>query len=74
MHIGHDHGMGGTAVSENDKAVCPVMNMDVSKKESAAQGLVRTHDGQGIYLCCDHCATDFDKEPEKYVIKETHEG
>lgn len=73
MHIGHDHGMGGTSTADNDKAVCPVMDMEVNKKQAESDDLARTLNGQKVYLCCKDCAELFDTEPEKYAEKHANE-
>lgn len=65
-HEPHHHEPSG-AVEENDKAVCPVMNIITSKRGAAANGIVRTIKGNSYYLCCNNCAADFDTEPEKYT-------
>lgn len=65
MHIVHDHGMGGTSGAENYKAICPVMDMKVTKKQAESNGLVRTQNGHKQYLCCKDCAELFDSNPEK---------
>lgn len=73
MHIGHDHEMGGVSAAGNDKAICPVMDMEVSKKQAEKDGLVRTHNGHKLYLCCNDCAELFDTDQEKYTEQDVNE-
>lgn len=66
MHIGHEHMGGGQPASADDTAICPVMNIEVSKRAAAEHGLIRVQDGKKYYLCCDECAASFTsmKKPE----------
>lgn len=49
-------------------AMCPVMiGTTVVKAEAEEDDLVREHNGQRYYLCCDSCAVLWDEAPEKYV-------
>lgn len=65
----HDHEMAaaGGSTSPEDKVICPVMDMAVSKQQAEENGLVREVNGNKLYFCCSHCTTLFDKEPEKYA-------
>lgn len=67
MHMDHDHAGGGIEIKEDDKAVCPVMHIPVSKHETEASGLVRTYNGEAYYLCCDVCVASFEQNPEQYA-------
>lgn len=67
MQHQHSHTHEDAQGSPKDLAVCPVMNVKVSKAEAEARGLVRTFKGQKIYLCCKTCASLYDKNPEKYA-------
>jgi YHS domain-containing protein len=42
---------------------CPISNTEVSDK------LRVEYKGQYVYLCCEGCVTEFNKDPEKYVAK-----
>lgn len=66
MHLHHNHA-GGAVIKEDDKAMCPVMHMPVSKQAAEASGLVRTHKGERYYLCCDACTASFEQNPEQYA-------
>jgi Cu+-exporting ATPase len=59
--------VGGPPVNDEDKAICPVTHMDVSKIGTDAQGLIRTYQGETYYFCCNGCTTQFDENPEEYV-------
>lgn len=65
--IHHDHPGGGGSSEEADKAVCPVMNMPVSKREADTHGLIKIYKGKKYYLCCHTCTAMFDKNPEEYI-------
>lgn len=67
MHQHHDHGMTGGPIAEDDKAICPVMHLPVSKHEAKEKGLVREFEGNTYYLCCPTCATSFDNNPAQYA-------
>lgn len=72
MHNHEEHHHHEDATGEpNDLAVCPVMGVTVNKHEAEAKGLVRSHNGQTYYLCCNTCAGLFDADPDKYASKET---
>ncbi len=51
------------------KATCVVMNTPVDKKTARSKRLVRQLQGETCYLCCQTCATLFDKDPAKYAKK-----
>lgn len=51
------------------KTMCVVMNTQVDKKTARSKRLVRQFQGEKYYLCCQTCATLFDKEPAKYAKK-----
>lgn len=70
MHMHHDHAAGGAPIDEDDKAICPVMHIPVSKADAAANGLVRSYQGKVYYLCCNTCVSQWDKDPEEYVHAE----
>ena len=69
MHEHHTHEpVGGAPLNEEeDKAVCPVTHMEVSKKGAEAKGLVRTYQGEAHYFCCNGCTAQFDETPDKYT-------
>lgn len=67
MHMHHDHVGGGVEIKKDDKAVCPVMHIPVSKHEAEADGLVRTYSGEKYYLCCSTCIASFEENPEQYA-------
>lgn len=68
MHQHHEHqALGGAPIDEDDYAVCPVMNIPVSKKEAKAKNLARTIKDKEYYLCCNTCRSMFDKNPEQYA-------
>lgn len=39
----------------------------VIKAAAEAAGLVRTHQGEQYWLCCDACGPLFDADPDRYV-------
>lgn len=53
--------------TSQDTAVCPVSHEKVSKIEAQNGHLVHEYKGKAYYLCCEHCAVDFDKNPEEYI-------
>lgn len=67
MHQYHEHTRAAGTIADDDKAVCPVMQLPVSKKEAEANGLTRTIDGHTYYLCCRTCGTIFASQPEQYL-------
>ncbi len=67
MHLHHEHAVGGAVIDEEDKAICPVMDIPVSKAEAAENGLVRSYRGKVYYLCCKTCVSQWDKDPEQYA-------
>lgn len=67
MHLHHDHAAGGAIIDEEDKAICPVMHIPVSKAEAAENGLVRSFNGMMYYFCCNTCTSMWDKNPDEYV-------
>lgn len=67
MHQHHEHAHAGGTIADNDKAICPIMHLPVSKSEAEAEGLTRTVEGHTYYLCCRTCGTIFDKDPERYL-------
>lgn len=70
MHMGQDHLVGGQPINAGDTAVCPVMNIEVSKRTAAEHGLIRIQDGETHYLCCEECANSFsESEKPKQRIK-----
>lgn len=71
MHMYHDHSVGVAAIYEEDKAVCPVMHIPVSKAKTAENGLIRSLDGKIYYFCCKTCIDLWDKTPEQYVKANT---
>jgi YHS domain-containing protein len=48
----------------------PVCGMDVDPKTAAGKS---EYQGQTYYFCSPGCKRSFDKEPEKYVGKQTSE-
>lgn len=42
---------------------CPVSDTDVS------ESIRVEYKGQYVYMCCDGCKAEFNKDPEKYVAK-----
>ena len=48
----------------------PVCGMDVDEKTAAGKS---EYKGQTYYFCSIGCKKSFDKEPEKYIGKETPE-
>ena len=67
MHIDHDHAVSPANISDDDKAICPVMKVPVSKSEVTEDGLVREYSGKKYYLCCNTCVRQFDDDPEQYT-------
>lgn len=63
----HDHHHHDFTIAEGDMAICPVMNMEVSKSKAEAEGLVKAYSGQTYYLCCRTCDNLFDKSPVDYA-------
>lgn len=65
------HGAAAEALAHsgvNDVAECPVMaGTMVIKAAAEAAGLVRTHQGEQYWLCCDACGPLFDADPDRYV-------
>ena len=49
------------------KTMCVVMDTPVDKKTDRSKRLVREFKGETYYLCCQTCATLFDKDPAKYT-------
>ena len=49
----------------------PVCGMDVDPNNAAGRS---EYEGQTYYFCSTGCKRAFDKEPEKYIGKETHSG
>lgn len=45
----------------------PVCNMSVDEKKAAA---ISEYKGKTYYFCAKVCKEKFDKEPEKYLVKE----
>ncbi len=66
-HSGHSHNHDSASGKPEELAICPVMHVAVNKEKAAAHGLTRTYQGKTYYLCCNTCATAFDKDPKKYV-------
>jgi Cu2+-exporting ATPase len=66
-HDGHNH-TPATGKPE-ELAMCPVMDVVVSKEEAKAHGFTRTYKGQTYYFCCNTCTGKFDKNPEKYATE-----
>ena len=57
-----------TETEENDKIfINPVCNVPVEK---ATAKHVLEFEGMNYYFCCDGCKATFEKEPEKYALKE----
>jgi len=63
----HDHNHSLVKGLSGELAICPVMRMPVNKEVAKAHGLTRTYKDQTYYLCCNSCASAFDKEPQKYA-------
>lgn len=55
------------------QVVCPVMGIPVKDLDKAARS---EYKGRTYYFCCPSCKEKFDKDPEKYVVKQgrAHEG
>lgn len=49
----------------------PVCDMDVDPKTAAGKS---EYQGQTYYFCSPGCKKSFDKEPQKYVKPEGHDG
>jgi YHS domain-containing protein len=47
----------------------PVCGMEIDEKRSSARS---TYKGVTYFFCAKGCKVAFDKEPEKYLIGETH--
>lgn len=45
----------------------PVCNMNVDEKKAAATSVYK---GKTYYFCAKGCKERFDKDPEKYIVKE----
>jgi YHS domain-containing protein len=53
---------------DDELVECPVMPGSYSTKAEAEEaGLVRDHNGERYWLCCDSCGPLFDADPERYV-------
>lgn len=63
-HVQHRHG--NQPISQEDSAVCPVMQIATSKQQAIKDNLVRDFNGRSYYLCCSGCATSFDENPQQY--------
>lgn len=48
---------------ENIQTTCPVSGEPIDK----SQGVFLDYEGRRIYFCCEKCAGDFLKEPQKYL-------
>jgi YHS domain-containing protein len=48
------------------KVVDPVCKMAIDSEKAAATSVYK---GQTIYFCHPGCKAEFDREPEKYVVK-----
>lgn len=68
MHLYNGHVAGGAVIDEPDKAICPVMQIPVSKAEATETGLVQSYKGEIFYFCCNTCTTMFDENVVEYVI------
>jgi YHS domain-containing protein len=56
---------GNEAAKPGDEIVqCPVIGEKFPKSKAFA---VKEYKGKKYYLCCVHCAGEFDKNPEKYA-------
>lgn len=67
MHMHHDHVGGGTDIKEEERAICPVMHIPVSKHEAEENGLVSTFEGKQYHMCCKTCIGMFERDPERYA-------
>lgn len=70
MHMHHDHAAATAPINEEDKAICPVMHIPLSKAEATKNGLTRNYQGKTFYLCCETCANQWNKDPEQYARTE----
>lgn len=66
-HPRHEHHRNDAIGKAGELAACPVMGVEVNKKEAEAEGLARTYENKTYYLCCDTCAVQFDGDPDKYA-------
>jgi len=66
-HHDHDTAAAGSGTPQDDMAMCPVMDMAVSKHHAEENGLVREYQGKTLYLCCNTCTGLFDKDPARYA-------
>jgi Cu(I)/Ag(I) efflux system membrane fusion protein len=64
---GHHHGTEHTEKQMTDGTVeqklCPVMGLAINKD------LFTLYKGKKVYFCCPGCKPEFEKEPEKYLVK-----
>lgn len=67
MSHDHEHHHAPATGKPEDLAVCPVMDIEVNKKDAEQLGHVRTYNGKKYYFCCPSCLADFDKNPSSYV-------
>lgn len=51
----------------NETAICPVSKEQIDVLEAKEDGLERIVDGKTYYLCCHHCAADFDADPKEFI-------
>ncbi|MFN3728905.1 MAG: YHS domain-containing protein [Fimbriimonadaceae bacterium] len=57
----------GDYVNADGELLCPVMNVTVASKEDTFG--VTEVDGVTYYFCCAACKPMFDREPDKYALK-----
>ncbi len=67
-HEGHEHAaMMDEPVKEIASAVeqttCPIMGSAIDK------ALFTEYKGKKVYFCCPGCKPEFEKNPEKYIVK-----
>ena len=58
----------GKTVKEDSQTTCPVMGGTINKE------LYADYEGKRVYFCCEGCAPEFQKDPDKYIKKLENEG
>jgi YHS domain-containing protein len=51
------------AAAAAEQTMCPVMEAPIDKS------IFVEYKGKKVYFCCSKCKADFEKDPEKYIVK-----
>jgi YHS domain-containing protein len=51
------------AAATAEQTICPVMDKPIDKQYKTE------YKGKTVYFCCPACKPEFDKDPEKYIVK-----